>query len=367
MCCDKYYGGLPSMSTNLLTLASQYMTPDVVTKISSALGLDRSSVGRACGAAIPALFGQFANLASTPNGARTLYGAVSQQDTNILSNLSNVVGGQLQHGWMEQGAHSLSSLLGGSSLSALTGALGKFAGAGQSSMLSLLGMLTPIVMAILGKQTAEQGLDPSGLGRLLASQQENFAAAMPSGFKSLLPSPAGERELPRSTGLRPDRVQASSWARNLAWILPLIAAIALLGWWASGDRTAKVAEQVKPESAQTRESITVAGVDLKSSAQKALNSVNSTLQDIKDQTSAQAALPKLETAGTELDDVIRLSDQLPEAGRKALGAVVAAAQPATAQLFDKVLAIPGVKEVAKPHIDSLRAKIDTLKKDQVRL
>jgi enamine deaminase RidA (YjgF/YER057c/UK114 family) len=108
-------------------------------------------------------------------------------------------------------------------------------------------------------------------------------------------------------------------------------------------------------------------VDLKASARKAVDNVNTTLEEIKDGNSAQAALPKLQDAGTELDNVIKLSGQLPEAGKKAVGGVVAGAQPATTQLFDKVLAIPGVKEVAKPQIDSLRAKLDTLSKNQARL
>ena len=106
---------------------------------------------------------------------------------------------------------------------------------------------------------------------------------------------------------------------------------------------------------------------MKSSAQKTLDNVSTALKDIKDEHSAQTALPKLESAGTELDNVIRLSEQLPEAGKKAVAGVVAAAQPATTQLFDKVLAIPGVQQVAKPQIDSLRAKLNTLSKDQARI
>src|SRR5262249_54263018 len=85
---------------------------------------------------------------------------------------------------------------------------------------------------------------------------------------------------------------------------------------------------------------------------------------IKDEPSAQAAIPKLRSADEELDNVIRLSAQLPEAGKKAVGSAAATAESTTTQLFDKVLAIPGVKDVAKPQIDSLRAKLNTLSKHQ---
>jgi hypothetical protein len=346
------------MSTNLISLASQYVTPETLAQISSTLGVDRSVVGRACTAAIPALFGHFANLASTSDGARRLYGAVNQQDTNILHDLSNTIGGSEEN----LGLNSLRSLLGGSSLSTLTGALQKFAGLNQSSVSSLLGMVSPILMAILGKQSAEQGLNASGLANLLATQKDHISAAMPSGFKDALRSVAPDQE--RRIFPRPSGVRTPSWPA-WAWIVPVLA-IGLLAWWLFGNRTTNVAEQTRPEGTQSQATTAVAGVDLKSSTQKALDNVSITLQEIKDEPSAQAALSKLQTAGDQLDNVIKLSAQLPEAGKKAVGAAVATAQPTTTQMFDKVLAIPGAKEVAKPQIDSLRAKLNTLK-DQARL
>lgn len=354
------------MNGNLISLASQYLTPEILGKISSLLGMDRSVIGKACSAAIPALFGQFANLASRPEGARRLYGAVSEQNTNILGNLASAITGPGHQGAAESALSGLSSLLGSSSLSTITGAVGRFAGLPQSSASSLLGMLAPIAMAILGKQSAEQGLNASGLADLLASQKDHIAAAMPSGFKEMLqPSvrDQGARIFPRSAGSEASR--GRSWGA-IPWILPLLAA-GLIGWFVFANRTSNVAEQTKPERAQTQETAAVAEVDLKASAQKALDNVSTTLKDITDGHSAQAALPKLQSAGTELDNVIRLSGQLPETGKKVVAGVVAAAQPATTQLFDKVLAIPGVKEVAKPQIDSLRAKLNTLSKEQVRL
>lgn len=355
------------MSTNLISLASEYLTPEILAKISSALGLDRSVIGKACSAAIPALFGHFANISSTPEGARRLYGAVTQQNTNILGDLSHAIGGPGQAS-TESGLSSLRSLLGGSALSALTGALGRFAGTGQSSASSLLGMLSPIAMAVLGKQSSEQGLNPAGLADLLASQKDNISAAMPSGFKDMLQSSArdqGARIFPKTSAPSTGRDQPRSLGA-LPWLVPVIAA-GLLAWWFLGNRTTNVGEQTRPQGAQTQESTAVAGTDLKASAQRALDNVNTTLQEIRDGNSAQAALPKLQDAGTELDNIIRLSGQLPEAGKKAVGGVVAGTQQATTQLFDKVLGIPGVKEVAKPQIDSLRAKLNTLSKDQARI
>jgi hypothetical protein len=348
-----------TMSTDLISHASQYLTPEVLTKIGLALGLDRGVIGKACSAAVPALFGQFANLTTTSEGASRLFGAVTQQDTRVLDNPSSTIGGPAG----SAGLSGLRSLLGSSSLSSLTGALGKFAGLTQSSSSSLLGMVSPMLMAILGKQSAEQGLNASGLANLLAEQKDHISAATPSGFSDALRS-AGPDQTRRSFPPSPDTPQRSwgSWA----WILPAIA-LALLGWWLFGTRRDDVAERTRPEAAQTQASTAVGGVDLKASTQKALDNVGTTLRDVKDEPSAQAAIPKLQNAGEELDNVIRLSAQLPEAGKKALGSAAATAEPTTTQLFDKVLAIPGVKDVAKPQIESLRAKLNTLTKDQAKL
>ena len=45
-----------------------------------------------------------------------------------------------------------------------------------------------------------------------------------------------------------------------------------------------------------------------------------------------------------------------------LAALITAALPVINPLIDKVLAIPGVSDIAKPAIDSLRAQLDALAK-----
>jgi hypothetical protein len=46
--------------------------------------------------------------------------------------------------------------------------------------------------------------------------------------------------------------------------------------------------------------------------------------------------------------------------RKAIAAVINPLMPAVNQLCDKVLAIPGVAEVLKPSVDTLKAKLTAL-------
>src|SRR5262249_3271484 len=135
------------------------------------------------------------------------------------------------------------------------------------------------------------------------------------------------RETVRETRtMRPAATQSSSsWGDAWRWIAP-IAVLGLLAWGISSlinhNRTAeppRTAEQAPPppaprvaEQAPTTERVqitetAVAGVDLKSATQKALDGMKTTLQQVTDEASAKAALPKLQTAASELDNVIQLS------------------------------------------------------------
>ena len=139
------------MSVNLVSLALRYLTPDMIAQIASALGVDKSLIGKAVTAMVPGLLRSFANIAATPDGARKLAGAISQQKPGLLDNLASTIGGAGQQDLVSSGLNTLNSLLGGGAVPAVAGALGKFAGIGQGPSTSLIGMLAPAVMGVIGK------------------------------------------------------------------------------------------------------------------------------------------------------------------------------------------------------------------------
>ena len=49
-----------------------------------------------------------------------------------------------------------------------------------------MGLLTPVIMGILGREQKAAGLDAGGLARMLNGQKEQIADALPSGLSSLL-------------------------------------------------------------------------------------------------------------------------------------------------------------------------------------
>jgi hypothetical protein len=107
-------------------------------------------------------------------------------------------------------------------------------------------------------------------------------------------------------------------------------------------------------------SLTVGGLDIRKEVTDSIGNLRTTLAGITDTASAQAALPKLREVTAQIDKVDGLLGQLSPEQRKVLAGMVNPLMPSLNQLFDKVLAIPGVAELLKPTIDALRAKLTLL-------
>src|SRR5262249_25638525 len=141
----------------------------------------------------------------------------------------------------------------------------------------------------------------------------------------------------------------------LYWLIPLLAIIALLIYF-----FAKPTEQVVQPSVPTIPSLTVGGLDIRKEVTDSITNLRTTLTGITDAASAQAALPKLQNVTAMIDKVEWRVGLLSPKQRKVMAGMVNPLMPSLDQLFDKVLAIPGVAELLKPTIDALRAKLAML-------
>src|SRR5215831_17762256 len=362
------------MAINLVSLITQFLTPDMIARIASALGVDRSNTQTAIGAAVPGLLAGLCGVATQPGGAQKLVDAVKQQ-TGALGNFASMIGGANRSSLIEKGSQMLSSLLGGREQTALVDAVGKYAGLGQSASGSLLGMLAPVVMGTISKEQGTRSLDAGGIANLLASQKDNIAAALPAGFSNLLggtglldslggaartaTAAAGQTtrvttSAARAIGDTGQRAAAVSLNR-LYWLIPLLAILAVLIYL-----FAKPTEQVVQPGVTAVQGLTVGGLDIGKQVTDSITNLRTTLAGITDAASAQTALPKLREVTAQIDKVDGLLGQLSPEQRKVLAGVVNPLMPSLNQLFDKVLAIPGVAELLKPTIDALRKKLAVL-------
>jgi sporulation protein YlmC with PRC-barrel domain len=240
------------MTENLISAISRFLTPDLIGKMASTAGLDRGAAQKATEASVPAILGALVNMAGQPGGARQISDAVSAQSPGLLGSLANSVGGLSQAA--DKGSSVLTSLLGSGMLGNIASSVSRFAGIGEAPAQTLIGLMGPVVMGMLGRQQRAEGLDANGLGRLLASQKDNIAAALPSGLASLLPHDmqqsfdanrtieARSYEMPRAAPAAMHRMVSETKpeapSRWPLWLLPL-AALAGLFWYLLPDEASR--------------------------------------------------------------------------------------------------------------------------------
>jgi len=354
------------MATNLVSLVMQFLTPEMIGRVATALGLDRNMLQTAIGAAVPGLLAGFSGVATQPSGAQKLVDA-AKQETGTLGKFAELVGGGGQSAIIERGSQLVASLLGARDQSALVSALGQFAGLGQAKSGSPLGMLAPILMGTVAQQQGPRNLDASSMANLFASQKDNIASALPADFGKLLGGTNLLNALGGTAGTQATSAAAvgaasqragaaaSSSYNWLYWLIPILAIAALVIYF-----LARPAEQVAQQGATTAQNLTVGGVNVSKQITDSIAELRSTLGGVTDVTSAQAALPKLRDVTTQVDQVDGLIGRMTPEQRKLLAGIVSPLMPTLNQLFDKVLAIPGVSEILKPTIDVLKAKITML-------
>jgi hypothetical protein len=373
------------MAANLTSVVMQFLTPEIIEKIASFLGLDRAATQKAAGGAVPALLAGLSDLVGTPAGASQLSKLLSQQQAGPADLLRNI-GPQ---GLAETGANMLSGLFGGRTMEAMAQAVGKFAGTGEGGGKSLLGVLGPIVLGALGQQQRSAGLDASGLASLLRSQKDQITAAIPPGLADQLGAAglidraeAGLRSGAAAASAGASRIesasrQAGNWGADsvarrtgqLPYVLAAAIILAGLVWYAFERRGQEtVAEVQVPAKTQPATetvgmapaNLTVDGVNLASQLNSSINTLKSALPGMTDAAAAQAALPKINEAVAQLNDLTARVGKLSPDGRSAIAKMIVLVTPSVNEMCDKVMATPGVGPVAKPAIDDLRAKMDSL-------
>jgi Bacterial protein of unknown function (DUF937) len=355
------------MATNLVAQITEALAPAIVDRIASGLGLNKTVTQKAIVAAIPALLGALISYVSKPQGAAKLNDVVRKQEPGLLSSLANVVGGSGQKALIDRGSSVLTALLGKKILSGLGSAVGQYAGIEESNSKNLMGLLGPVVLSVLDHEQRDRGLDASGLANLLISQRDTVKAELPSGFSKYLSQAGILDEVTRAATTavsRTPETTSSSWSW-LLWVLALLA-IGFLAWrfLSTPEQTTEApSPQIEAPYAsmlQQLKGLKIVDVDIGELATSAVNNVQSSLQDVKDEASAKAALPKLNEATSQFDQLTGLLGQMSPETRKTVADVFAAIRPTLDQLLDKTLAIPGVGAVIKPAADAIRAKLDEL-------
>ena len=150
--------------SQLMDIVARQLSGDVIARMGNEIGADDASTERAIAAALPLLLGSLARNAQTPDGARSLDGALREDHDGSL--LDNLLGGLTAAGTQSDGAKILGHMFGQREPAVRSG-VGRASGLDSAQVLRLMSMLAPVVMAALGRMRRQENLAPTDLATRL--------------------------------------------------------------------------------------------------------------------------------------------------------------------------------------------------------
>ncbi len=350
---------------NLLDMTKSSIGKQVAGQIGGLIGLDEKKTSAALDLALPALMGGMMKKAGTKEGAAELFGMLDKFDGSMLDNLGGMLTGGKESMLIEMGKKILAALFGGN-LSSILATVGKLVGLDATKAGSLLGLLAPILMSVLGKQKKAAGWDVTKFASALSSQKD-FMPKLDSSLTNALGIGnmlgAGKEALGsagRAVSGGIDRAGAAAGQAAdaggslLKMLLPLIALVAVgfLLWKfvlnPAGD----------PEKTDAPAGSGGAIVDSESPVEKVqaiFADAKSALESVTNVDTANAAVSSLGSL-TQRIDGLGLAN-LAGPAKLALKPVVESFRTAIQGILEKAYAIPGVEAILKPAVDTMLNKL----------
>jgi hypothetical protein len=379
---------LLEQTMNLVDLVKDQLTGQVLGSLGSLIGADESQTRSATSAAVPALLGGLAKLASSQGGASQIASAMGGLDLGALGNLAGMLGGSNASRMADQGGSLLGSLFGASATGKMVETLAGFLGMKPGIARSLLAYLAPIVLGMVAKQFTGGRADAAGLQRLFADQSSNIRNALPAGLSlgDFGAVSGGGKPTPASSHRGHEEPARSGFP---AWLpLVLLPLLALGAWWLMNrDKMAKedggvMIEEVRKEGPITidrTEVIEREGKKLIDTVSETISidpkfveaarlAVNSTdlfgglskiLGGVTNEDTARAAIPELEKLAPVLSGVQSEAAKLEGENKTAFAEFVSKNVGLLQKVIDTAMAIPGVKDLLGPVVGPM---LETIKK-----
>lgn len=172
---------------NLLNILKDQLSGEVLEKAAGFLGESSSNTESAISGLIPTIFNGLISKGSDTSGAAGLLNMINSGGHNggIMDNIGSLFSkGDASNGLMNTGGGILNSLF-GNKVGSIASMIASFSGMSKGSSSSLMSMVAPMVMGLIGKKVASGGLNAGGLMNLLQGQKGFAKDAMPSGMTSL--------------------------------------------------------------------------------------------------------------------------------------------------------------------------------------
>ena len=178
------------MSVNLMELLTSSVGSKLLGPAAKFLGESESATNSALGGILPSVLGGLMDKSSSSDGAGAIMDMLSKSDDGLLDTMTDMFAGGSNSGGISNllsgGSGVLGLLFGNNKLGSLVDIVTSTSGMKKSSSSTLLKLAAPFIMSVVGKKVKSMGLDALGLTKLLGSQKDHIASAMPSGFGDAL-------------------------------------------------------------------------------------------------------------------------------------------------------------------------------------
>lgn len=410
------------MAINILDMLKSQLGGQLAGQLGRQFGESEQATKSGIEALVPTILGGLLKQISAPGGADKLDRTLKDggYDGGLLDNLSGMLSGGGTDSLTSKGGGLISMLM-GDKAAMIAPIIAKLTGMKPGTVASLLSILAPLIMSFLGKQKKTMGLDSSGLANLLMSQKDSIGAALPAGISDAMGlgslGIAGPAVARSATSNAP--VAAAGGGGALKFLIPL-AILGALGYGcyrfifdgirapgAAGNTIVEIDPNALPDPSQQRgeamsdqrpaeeapaeeapaaeasaaetsaaetsaaESMAeklggalggfgLPGADAMPDVKSMFKSLTGSLGKVTDAETAKDALPDLEAVDKKLESLSTGFGLLPEAIRSKLTDSLKSMLPDFQATIDKVMAIPGVRDILQPIIDEVMAKVKSL-------
>lgn len=353
------------MSVNLMQLVKSGLK-DHASTIATIVDADGPTIAATEDYAVSAIVAGLTEKSKSGSGADAIFDSLDDFDGILVDQLGGLLQGGNHPELLRRGASVLAAIF-GDKQSGLLDILARVGGIAPTKMSTLMGLLAPIVMSVLGRQRRESGLDAGGVANLLNSQSDYLSlpdecAAFLNLGDNVAPAtdavtPAASAHVPTSSGTTPPQPAAaeSSASVMVKTLLPL-AILGVLVYAAFSAFLSGNGGAVGSGAGITVPEIALPGFDGKSMAD-AFGTVTEAVASVRDKETAAEAVKTIEAAGAVFDaydlEAIAGTDQ-----KDAVGTFFNEGVSGITALLDEAYGNPEAKDVMQPALDRFLTRFE---------
>ncbi|MFK7770275.1 MAG: DUF937 domain-containing protein [Mariniblastus sp.] len=374
---------------SLMDMVKGAISKQVMGQIGGMLGTDEKKTSSVFENAAGSILGGLIKKSSTPDGARDVFDMAQKQDAGILDKLGDILGDKEAAADLQKSGGGVLEGVFGKQQSGMMETIAKALGIEGNVMSTLLKVLAPVIIGVVGRYVKSKALDAAGLGSFLGEQKKSLDF-MPSslteglGFGNLLgnASDAGKAAMGAASGAvgsagnmgkaamgsaSDAAAQAGGGLAKLLIPIGLLAALAIGGWFlypmlsGAGDAVKGAGEGLANMKAPQIPGMDLEGLegfDMSSlgtagpALAKGFGDITSGFEGLKDETGATDLASKI-TGFTGTIDGLGLDKLEGVAKTSATGLIGKFVETIKALLGGQS---DGIKSILQPAIDGLMAK-----------